>query len=76
MTRFIALALAASVSMAGVSVASAHSSKHHRKHHQFQSSQSSMSGTQSMSGTRSINNPTPTKNDPPGTRTQCLGGCQ
>ena len=22
------------------------------------------------------NNPTPTRNDPPGTRTQCRGGCQ
>jgi hypothetical protein len=29
-----------------------------------------------MGGTRSINNPTPTKNDPPGTRTQCRSGCQ
>jgi hypothetical protein len=26
-------------------------------------------------GIHSLNNPTPTRHDPPGTRTQCRGGC-
>jgi len=74
--KLTALILAATVSLAGVSAASANTK--HRKHHHFQSNQSSMmgkSGPSSM-GTRDVNNPTPTRNDPPGTRTQCRGGCQ
>jgi hypothetical protein len=76
MTRVIALAVAAALSFAGASAASAHSKhKRHYKHgHYSATMKGNTMGGRTMS-TRNVNNPTPTRNDPPGTRTQCRGGC-
>jgi hypothetical protein len=64
MTRLVIVAVAAALSLGSITTASAHGMK---KHHHFKSSNVSM-------GQR-VNNPTPTRHDPAGTRTQCRGGC-
>lgn len=69
MSKLIAFALAAIVSLSGATVGFA-KSKHH--HHRAGMISSDVNNT----SVKSVNNPTPTRNDPPGTRTNCRGGCQ
>jgi hypothetical protein len=68
MSKVLAFALAAAVSLSGVTIGLA-KSKHH--HHRAGMTSSDVKNTD----VKSINNPTPTRNDPPGTRTNCRGGC-
>jgi hypothetical protein len=73
MSKAIAFALAAAVSLSGVTIGFA-KSKHH--HHRAGMTSSDVKNTDvKNTDVKSINNPTPTRNDPPGTRTNCRGGC-
>jgi hypothetical protein len=71
MTKILALALAAAVSLGGVTAGFA-KAKHH--HHARMTVKNVANPTPAPS--EFGNNPTPTRNDPPGTRTNCRGGCQ
>ncbi len=72
MTKLVALAVAAAFSVAGLSAATA-KTRHHVRHHTPAAQNQQFNS--SSAGMRDLNNPTPTRNDPPGTRTQCRGGC-
>jgi len=63
MAKIFVLALAAAVSLGSVTTGFAKSRHHHH-------------GAMTVKSVKNINNPTPTRNDPPGTRYNCRGGCQ
>jgi hypothetical protein len=77
MSKLLALALAITVSFAGVTASVAKSKHHHhgRMSAKNVSSRGYAAPPAYQTPSEFGNNPTPTRNDPPGTRTQCRGGC-
>ena len=63
MTKIVVFALAAAVSLGSMTPGFAKSRHHH-------------GAAMTVKSVKNVNNPTPTRNDPPGTRTNCRGGCQ
>lgn len=77
MSKFFALALAFAISLAGVTAGAAKSKHHHHARMSVKNVSSRAYAPPPAYQTPSEfgNNPTPTRNDPPGTRTNCRGGC-